>query len=368
MKKIMSILTILVVGILVLSGFGVAAITSNKATTVTNNLATMDNHPPDAPKVTGPYFTKVGIPYECTIRAIDPDGDNVSYQIDWADGDISEWTVWYPSGEEITQSHYYSEQGHFSIKARAKDIHGAIGDWGYITFGVSKTSQQSTTGSSSQNVMNVAPSSRTIINDGSLSGYVNDTSGNPIEGALVRVYFHETYEEDYSDCTGYYHVTNIPICYCLKNATCSKEGYKTEWVLLGIVEDTTHDFILTSINNPPDAPEIEGPTVVKPGTYDWTFKAIDPDGDDVSYEIDWGDGTSDKWIGPYPSGEPVTVSHTYHAVGYVTISARAKDIYGAIGNESTFTFYVGKSKSIVNSLLLWFLDGFPFLVRLLNLI
>jgi hypothetical protein len=81
--------------------------------------------------------------------------------------------------------------------------------------------------------------------DGSLLGYVNDTSGNPIEGALVRVYFHEDYEEDYSDSTGYYHVTNIPICYCLKNVTCSKEDYKTEWVLLGIAENTVHDFILT---------------------------------------------------------------------------------------------------------------------------
>ena len=29
-------------------------------------------------------------------------------------------------------------------------------------------------------------------NDGTLSGYVTDTSMNPIEGALVRVYFHET--------------------------------------------------------------------------------------------------------------------------------------------------------------------------------
>ena len=78
---------------------------------------------------------------------------------------------------------------------------------------------------------------KTSINDGSLLGYVNDKSGNPIEGALVRVYFHGTYEEDYSDSTGYYHVINIPICYCYKNATCSKEDYKTEWVLLGIAEN-----------------------------------------------------------------------------------------------------------------------------------
>jgi len=47
------------VGVLVLSGIGVSAITSNKAATITNNLvtigtdtlATMENHPPDAPVI-----------------------------------------------------------------------------------------------------------------------------------------------------------------------------------------------------------------------------------------------------------------------------------------------------------------------------
>ncbi len=92
---------------------------------------------------------------------------------------------------------------------------------------------------------------RTASYDGSLSGYVNnDTSMNPIAGARVRVYFHETYEENYSNSSGYYHVTNIPICYCLKNATCSKEGYRTEWVLLGIDENTTHDFVLVPLDSP----------------------------------------------------------------------------------------------------------------------
>ena len=81
---------------------------------------------------------------------------------------------------------------------------------------------------------------------GSLLGYIKNTSGIPIEGALVRVHFHQTYEENYSDSAGYYHVTNIPICKCLKFVSCSKENYETKWVLLGIAENTTRDFILTS--------------------------------------------------------------------------------------------------------------------------
>ena len=142
-----------------------------------------------------------------------------------------------------------------------------------------------------------------ILSDyGSLSGYVNDISGSPIEGALIRVHFHETYEEDYSDSTGYYLVTNIPICYCMKNTSCSKEGYKTEWVLLSIAENTTYDFVLTYGNNPPDKPNIYGPIRGKPGVeYVYEFKTRDPEDDDVSYYIEWGDGTNSGWTDYYPS-------------------------------------------------------------------
>lgn len=84
-----------------------------------------------------------------------------------------------------------------------------------------------------------------IINKGSLSGYVNDTLMNPIKGVLVRVSFHETYAENYTDSSGYYYITDIPICFCLKNTTATKSGYKTEQVLLAIDENTTYDFVLT---------------------------------------------------------------------------------------------------------------------------
>jgi hypothetical protein len=95
---------------------------------------------------------------------------------------------------------------------------------------------------------NIKQSINSTFNDGSLSGYVNDTLMNPIAGALVRVYFHGTYEENYTDFSGYYHVTNIPICNCSKNCTAFKSGFKPVWVLLSIFENTTHDFLLTPGN------------------------------------------------------------------------------------------------------------------------
>jgi len=87
--------------------------------------------------------------------------------------------------------------------------------------------------------------SQTTPFSGSLLGYVNDTSGSPIEGALVIVFFHDTFRLDFSDEDGFYHVKRIPICFCMKEVVCSKKGYNSERVSLGIVENTVYDFILT---------------------------------------------------------------------------------------------------------------------------
>jgi len=161
-------------------------------------------------------------------------------------------------------------------------------------------------------------SSMTTFYDGSLSGYVNNTLMNPIEGALVRVHFHETYEEDYTDSSGYYHVTNIPICYCFKNATASKEGYETEWILLSITENTKHDFVLTSLDPIPDL-DCEGSldwTDIVPGevvTGTFTVENIGDPESLLDWEIesypDWGTWTftPSDGIGLMPEDGAVTV-------------------------------------------------------------
>ena len=200
------------------------------------------------------------------------------------------------------------------------------------------------------------------LNDGTLSGHVNDTSMNPIEGALVRVYFHETYEENYTDFSGYYHVTNIPICYCLKNTTASKSGYTTEWDLLSIVENTTYDFVLAP-NQRPNAPDIDGPTSGRVGVeYEWTIVAIDPDGDDITYYIDWGDECGGaEWHGPYPSGEEVVLAHMYTFRNTFIINAMTIDEHGAESNWTYFEVTMPRDKPFNFNfpLLSWLLEQFP---------
>ncbi len=228
-------------------------------------------------------------------------------------------------------------------------------------------------GTSSSPINGAYATTSTILdNNGSLLGYVNDIFGNPIERALVRVHFHDTYEEDYSDSTGFYHVTNIPICYCMKNTTCSKDGYKTEWVLLSIAENTTYDFVLTSGNNPPIKPDKpSGPTKVRLGVvYTYTAVTTDPDNDKISYLFDWGDGTTSGWTEFVPSGTNASASHVWSENSY-GIRVKAKDEHDAESEWSAYLhFDRNRTTTIVNLPILRFLENFSLLevfLRIMNL-
>ena len=126
----------------VVSAVNVNLNNESKKTITTNKLVTMDNHPPGAPRIRilgGSIFIKPGI-HEFYFKAIDPDGDNISYEIDWGDGDY-EWTDWYASGEEITRNHSYPVCASYVMIARAKDIHNATGEWAGISVWIPKNKQ-----------------------------------------------------------------------------------------------------------------------------------------------------------------------------------------------------------------------------------
>jgi hypothetical protein len=90
------------------------------------------NTPPDPPIITGPIRGTAGKQYEYTFCAIDPDGDDIYYAIEWGDGGFAVTFYPHPSGEEITLSHEWQEKGDYTIKAKAMDTLGAVSDWGYL--------------------------------------------------------------------------------------------------------------------------------------------------------------------------------------------------------------------------------------------
>jgi len=82
---------------------------------------------------------------------------------------------------------------------------------------------------------------------GFLSGCITDIFNNPLRGVRVRVSFHSTYKEDYTDTFGYYNVSPIPKCYCYKDVIVVKEGYNTISKSMPI-GDTIMNFTLTPEN------------------------------------------------------------------------------------------------------------------------
>jgi hypothetical protein len=85
-----------------------------------------------------------------------------------------------------------------------------------------------------------------------------------------------------------------------------------------------------STNSPPSPPEITGPPSGYTGeTLTYQFVSEDPDGDNVYYKIDWGDGVVDEWFGDFPSGQPQTKSHIWSEPGIYYITAKARDTKGA---------------------------------------
>jgi hypothetical protein len=113
-------------------------------------------------------------------------------------------------------------------------------------------------------------------------------------------------------------------------------------------------------NRPPDKPsKPSGPTSGRVGTsYSYSSSTIDPDGDQIYYLFDWGDGTTSGWKGPYNSGDLATESHVWHAPGTYSIKVKAKDVHG---EESVWSDVLGismpKNKHLGNPLLVKFLKA-----------
>lgn len=91
--------------------------------------------------------------------------------------------------------------------------------------------------------------------------------------------------------------------------------------------DGNKDIYFATLGNAPNKPSRpDGPTSGKTRrslTYSTT--STDPNGDQIYYWFDWGDGSNSGWVGPYDSGEEASESHRWTAQGDYEIKVKAKD-------------------------------------------
>ena len=89
------------------------------------------------------------------------------------------------------------------------------------------------------------------------------------------------------------------------------------------------------VNDPPAAPSVpSGSTSGSSGTsYSYSTKATDPDGDQVKYTFDWGDGTTST-TSLVSSGTAASASHSWNAAGTYSVKVMATDSKGATSTWS----------------------------------
>ena len=159
----------------------------------------------------------------------------------------------------------------------------------------------------------------------------NHLSGDPVHG--LSIYFPRR-AGDYNDSLRY---ETLPSPYEQTNF-----AMNTHW------DEFLREYLGITNNSAPAKPSISGPAKGKPGvTYEYTLVSLDPEDQQVSYFVDWGDGTTTDWLGPFDSGTSLVVNHTWDTKQTFTVKAKAKDSRGAESEWATLPVkipFLGKSR------------------------
>ena len=302
------------------------------------------NHPPYQPSNPDPANGSTGVRLDVYLNWTggDPDGDPVTYDVYFGTNSSSlpmvsnnqSATVYDPGILNSNTTHYW--------KIIAWDNQSAFNEsplWEFTT-GINQPPYQPTNESPAHNSTGVD-----INVDLSWEG------GDPDPGDIV------TYDVYFGTNS-----SSLPMVSNNQSATIYDPGTLNTstpyywqivaWDNIGLFTEGPIWKFTTAGNIPPYPPIIiSGPSFGGPGI-NHTFSAIasDPEGDDVYYMWDWGDGNFSDWIGPFDITTPVETNYSWNNSGEYEIKVRAKDVHNATGDWSE-THNISISKQIeINNL------------------
>ncbi|MBN1694561.1 PKD domain-containing protein [candidate division WOR-3 bacterium] len=256
-----------------------------------------------------------------TFSTTDPEGDDISYQFDWGDGNLSEWTDFTESGKIVSANYVWRETGTYNVNVRAMDTKDNISDWSTAL---------------PVNIITCInfPPNQPSVPSGIDSGFVHTyytfySSTTDPEGDKISYQFdwgdgNLSYWTDYlesGDTASVNHAWQDTGTYNVNVRAIDTKNKISDW------SEALPVNIFTNTNFPPDRPP--APSGVDSGSINTTYtfygRTTDPEGDSISYQFDWGDGNLSYWSNFVESGETVSANHIWRDLGTYNINVRAID-------------------------------------------
>jgi hypothetical protein len=282
------------------------------------------NNPPNQPsKPSGPTTGVTGVQYQYTTSTTDPDpGDQIKYGWDFNNDGIVEpghWTDYYTSGATCTVGVTFTSSGTYYLSVIAEDNHDAQSTFSSVLTVVISL------GTNNPPIVSItSPSSgATVSGTISIQGTASDSDGT-VTQVEVRI-----------DSGSWWTASGTTSWTTSWDTTTVNVGSHTIYASSkdnnGAYSTLASVPVTVSTNNPPNKPT--KPTGLLRGkigvSYSYSSSTTDPDGDQLYYWFDWGDGTNSGWVGPFASGVIANANHTWTIKNTYIIKAKAKDPSGA---------------------------------------
>ena len=314
-----------------------------------------ENHPPDKPSYPSPANGATGVDIDVTLswQCIDPDGDNLTYDVYFGTSSNPPKVSDNQSSTSYTPSLNYGETYYWRIVAW--DEHGEKSEGDVWTF-TTKSKPSSggggtgggTGGGSTGGTTGGGATGGTTGGGASTGGPVEETPpNNPPVADPGGPYYGIAGTVITFNASGSHDPENSTIEY---RWDFDGDGtWDTEWlatpyaeytyqvagnytVILEVKDDLnatssaqTTAIIAKAYNYPPNEPSIDGPSSGYVNeSYSFTIVATDNDGDAIKYFISWGDGTTTE-TDFLPNGTSIDLNHSWSQPGNYTISVKAYD-------------------------------------------
>lgn len=110
--------------------------------------------------------------------------------------------------------------------------------------------------------------------------------------------------------------------------------------------------ILSEDNQPPFTPQLSGPETGRVNKNQvFALSMVDPDGDDLFYQIDWDDQTPIKWIGPFQNNTSLSITHKWKECSNYIVKVKVKDSSGIESDWVTTTLNISKTRAFPKTML-----------------